>query len=178
MSLTLTKVRDSEDVWGKTRTVLFDVAFDTSYPLSAGYVINAGDVGLKNIFSARAEGGNKAAGAVLPVLDLGTPAGIAASSAILRLFLPSGGATAPATLTAPVVAANGAPGLGTLAVTTTPDAGATNLTGSAAKPALAGVFSGALAAGSAGAATAGIGKEVGDTTDVSSITVRVRFFGN
>lgn len=178
MSLSLTRVRDSEDVWGRTKTVLYDVVLDSSYPLTAGYVINAQDVGLKNIFSGRAEGGNKASGAVLPVLDFGTPAGIPASSAILRLFLPSGGATAPATLTAPVAAANGVPGIGTITVTTTPDAGATTMTGSAAKPALVGVITGALAAGTAGAVTAGIGKEVGNTTDVSSITVRVRFFGN
>lgn len=178
MSLTLTKVRDSEDVWGKTRTVAYDITLDTSYPLSAGYVINAQDVGLKNFFGGVFTGGNKASGAVLPLLDFGTPAGLAASSAILRLFLPSGGAAAPATLTAPVAAANGVPGIGTIAVTTTPDAGGVTMTGSAAKPALVGVITGALTAGSAGAVTAGIGKEVGNTTNVSSITVRVRFFGN
>ncbi len=148
MSLTLTKVNGSEDVWGRTRTTLYDITYDSSYPLTAGYVINAQDVGLKNFLSAHVEGGNKAAGAILPMFDFGTPAGIPATSVIARLFLPTGGAAAPATLTAPV------------AVGAT---GATPVTSSAATVPVV--------------VTAGIGKEVGNTTDVSSVIVRVRFFG-
>jgi hypothetical protein len=87
------------------------------------------------------------------------------------LSYPTGGATAPATIVAPVAAA---PGNGTLAVTTTPDAGSTTMTGSVAKPALAGVVSGALAAP---ALTAGVGKEVAASTDVSSVTIKVLVFG-
>jgi hypothetical protein len=88
----------------------------------------------------------------------------------IKLFYPTGGASAPATVTAPVAAApalSGAPAIGTLAVsgapaigtlaaaapgigthagTVTPDAGATTMTGSAAKPTLSVTFSGALAA--------------------------------
>lgn len=190
MSLTLTPVRDAEDVWGRTYTKVFDVTFDSSYPLTNGYVINAQDVGLKSFISARVEGGNKASGAVLPVFDFGTPAGVPATSVIARLFLPSGGATAPATLTAPVVAATGG---GTVAITNgaitagaiTVAAGATPVTSTAANG--AGIASaanptqatstGVITGGSAGAVTAGIGKEVGNTTDVSSVIVRVRFFG-
>ena len=196
MSLTLTPVRNGEDTWGRTKVTLFDVTLDTSYPLTAGYVVNAQDVGLKNILSARVEGGNKAAGAVLPVFDFGAPAGVPATSTILRLFLPTGGATAPATLTAPVVAVaegaitvtNGAITAGaitmggTAALTAGGDtvsiaAGvpAAGLTATAANPTQA-TSTATIAAGS-GTLTAGIGKEVGDTTNVSSITVRVRFFG-
>ena len=192
MALTLTPVRNAEDVWGRTKTTVFDITGDTSYPLTAGYVINAQDVGLKFIFSARVEGCNKAGGAVLPVFDFGTPAGLPATSTILRLFLPTGGATAPATLTAPVAGAtvagaitvtNGA--ISIAASTATPDVGATPVTSTGAQPAIPVTF-GAItqatttatqAAGTAGALTAGIGKEVGDTTDVSSLIYRVRFFG-
>lgn len=181
MSLTLTPVRGAEDVWGRTRTTVFDITYDTSYPLSAGYVINAQDVGLKNFLSAHVEGGNKAAGAVLPIFDFGTPAGVPATSVIARLFLPSGGATAPATLTAPVAAgaAGGAITIGGTA-TATPAAGATPVTSTGAQPAIPVDLSGVTATpatGAAAALTAGIGKEVGNTTNVSTIIVRVRFFG-
>ena len=179
MSLTLTKVRDSEDVWGKTRTVVYDIQFDSSYPLSAGYTLNAQDVGLKNFFDGSVVGGNKAAGAVAPHLEFSL--GLPISSAVLRLFLPSGGATAPATLTAPVAGG----GAGTIVVsgtaTGTIPAGATAVTSTSASPAVSVPATGLTAAftpGAGGAITAGIGKEVGNTTDVSSITVRVRFFGN
>lgn len=89
----------------------------------------------------------------------------------ILLFYPTGGASTPATVTAPVAAA---PALGTLAATVTPDAGATTMTGSAAKPTLNAVFSGTPAAP---ALTAGIGKEVAASTDVSSITIEVLAFG-
>lgn len=70
----------------------------------------------------------------------------------LVVYYPSGGAAAPAAVAAPIVV-------------TTPDAGATTMTGSAAKPALSGVV------------TAGLGKEVANATDLSSITVRLKFYG-
>lgn len=188
MSLSLTKVRDSFDVWGKTNTVVFDIVLDSSYPLTNGYVINAGDVGLKSFLGAQVVSSNKAGGAVVPVFDLGTntPGGIPSASLAFRLFLPSGGASAPATLTAPVAAVtegaitNGA--ISIAASTATPDAGATPVTSTGAQPAIPITFGAitqapsTIAAGS-GAITAGIGKEVGNTTDVSSLTYRVRFFG-
>lgn len=65
----------------------------------------------------------------------------------IKLLYPTGGSAAPATVVAPTVV-------------TTPDAGAVSLTGSAAKPALSGVV------------TAGTGKEVAATTDVSSIVIQ------
>lgn len=180
MSLTFTKVRDSEDIWGKTRTVVFDIDFDSSYPLSAGYTVNAQDVGLKNFIDAAVVGGNTASGAVLPHFAFSK--GLQISSAVLRLFLPSGGASAPATLVAPVAGAT-TPGAFTVGgtATATPAAGATPVTSTGAQPAipvnLASVTV-SQAAGTGGAVTAGIGKEVGNTTDVSSVTIRVRFFGN
>lgn len=137
MALTFTRVPDGEDIWGRTRVRFVDITLDNSYPLTNGYVINAQDVGMKGIFGAKVIGGNKASGAILPTIDLGTVAGAPPTSAILRAFLPTGGASAPATLTAPIVS------------------------------------------GGAGASTlvAGIGKEVGNTTDMTSIIIRVMFIG-
>lgn len=203
MAITLTPVRNGEDTWGRTKTTLFDITGDTSYPLTNGYVINAQDVGLKNFLSARVEGGNKAGGAVLPVFDFGTPAGIPTTSTILRLFLPTGGASAPSTLTAPVAAitegaitvTNGAITAGANTVggtaTATPASNTTPVTSTSAQPAIPvdltsvtvtsanptqAASTASIAAGSS-ALTAGIGKEVGNTTDVSSLIYRVRFFG-
>jgi hypothetical protein len=102
----------------------------------------------------------------------------------IKLFYPTGGASAPGSLSAPAAAApalSGAPAIGTIAATVTPDAGATTMTGSAAKPTLNAVVSGAPAIGSLAAAapalTAGIGKEVAASTDVSSITIECLAFG-
>lgn len=104
MSLTFKKIPDGEDLWGRTRVTWFDITLDNSYPNSAGYVINAQDVGLKYIRSAKAVGGNKAAGALLFHFDHGATAGVLANSVILRAFQPTGGGgTNPTTLAAPVV---------------------------------------------------------------------------
>lgn len=180
MALTFTPVRNAEDIWGRTKTTVFDITGDTSYPLTNGYVINAQDVGLKYIFGAQIQGGNKASGAVLAMLDLGTtPGGVPNTSAAFRLFLPTGGATAPATLTAPVAAA----GAGTIVVTNgaiTIEAGATPVTSIAANGlgiATQATSTAAFTGTTGGALTAGIGKEVGNTTNVSTLTYRVRFFG-
>ena len=182
MSLTLSRVPDGEDIWGRTRTTLFDVACDTSYPLTNGYTINAADVGLKFFKSARVEGANKAAGAILPMLDFGTfVAGSAAlpSAVALRLFNPTGGATAPSTLTAPVVAVTeGAVTIGGTATGTIPSGG-TTVTSTSASPAVsvpATGLTGTIAAGS-GTLTGGIAKEVANATNVSTLSFRIRFFG-
>jgi hypothetical protein len=121
----------------------------------------------------------------------------------IKLFYPTGGASAPSTVTAPVAAApalSGAPAIGTLAAaapaigthagTVTPDAGSTTMTGSAAKPTLSVTFSGALAApvlsgapaigtlaAAAPALTGGQGIEVAASTDVSSIVIETIAFG-
>jgi hypothetical protein len=68
------------------------------------------------------------------------------------LSYPTGGATAPASLSAP-------------AATSTPASGATAVTSSAAQPAIPVTF------------VAGLGKEVAASTDVSSVTVKVLVFG-
>lgn len=125
------------------------------------------------------------------------------ANAKIKLFYPTGGASAPASLLAPAAAApalsgsmtagslTGAPALGTIAATVTPDAGSTTMTGSAAKPTLNAVVSGAPAIGTlaqgapgigtlaaaAPALTAGIGKEVAASTDVSSITIECMAIG-
>lgn len=162
MAVTYTRVPDGNDVWGRTLIKIVDITLDSSYPLTNGYVIQASDVGMKGLFGAKVIGGNKASGAVLPAIDLGTVAGAPPTSAILRLFLPTGGGTAPATLTAPV---GGTAGALTVA------AGATPVTSTAANGA------GIVTQAAGGAFVAGIGKEVGNTTDVSSIIVRVLFIG-
>lgn len=182
MSLTFSRVPDGEDFWGRTHTTLFDVKLDTSYPLTNGYVINASDVGLKYFKSGRVEGSNKAGGAVLPVLDFGTftvNGAVEPTSVALRVFLPSGGATAPGSLGAPTASiAEGAITIGGTA-TATPASGATPVTSTSAQPAipvnLASVTA-TIAAGS-GTLVAGIGKEVANATDVSSLSYRIRFFG-
>lgn len=61
MALTLAKVKDSEDIWGKHRRVVFDVTFDNSYP-AGGEVILPANVGLRRIEMVRIGGGNPAAG--------------------------------------------------------------------------------------------------------------------
>jgi hypothetical protein len=180
MSVTLTRVPDGEDVWGRTRVTMFDVALDTSYPLTGGYVINAQDVGLKAFKGVDIVGSNKAGGAVLPIFDLTslTSPGQLPTSLALRLFLPSGGATAPATLTAPVGGTAGAITVAGTATGTIP-AGGTTVTSTAANGAIVSVPGTGLTASQAtgGAVVAGIGKEVGNTTDVSTLIYRVRFLG-
>jgi hypothetical protein len=49
MAITLTKVADGENVIGRHKYTIYDVALDASYP-AGGYVIAAGDVGLKFLF--------------------------------------------------------------------------------------------------------------------------------
>jgi hypothetical protein len=89
----------------------------------------------------------------------------------IKLLYPTGGASAPATVTAPVA---GAPGLGTLGGTATPASGATAVTSTSAQPAIPLTMTGAP---TAPALTAGIGKEVAASTDVSSITIECLAFG-
>ncbi len=198
MSLTYTRVPDGFDVWGKTLIQYRDITFDASYPASTGYVINAQDVGLKAILGATVVSGNQAAGAVVPAFDFGATAGNLKTSVALRLFLPTGGGSAPATLVAPVsgassgVITNGAITAGANTVggtaTATPAAGATPVTSTGAQPAIPVNLSSVTvtSANPTQAAssfvpgtglTGGIGLEVGNGTDVSSIIVRIRFEG-
>ena len=162
MAIGLSRTGDADDIQGRLRAVNWTVTGDASYPTN-GYTITAASVGLGTIVAVDFQGGN-AASATLTYQWVN-------STTKLRFILPTGGASAPATLVAPVAAA---PGVGTFVVTTTPDAGATTMTGSVAKPALVGVITGALAAP---AVTAGIGKEVANGTDVSSISLFMQFLG-
>jgi hypothetical protein len=118
------------------------VTFDNSYA-TGGESLTAAILGISRIVDVE----------VVPSVGL---AGLICywdrPNAKLQLFHPSGGSAAPATLVAPTVV-------------TTPDAGGTTMTGSAAKPALSGVV------------TAGIGKEVASTTDCSTITVEIIVYG-
>lgn len=196
--ITITRVPDGNDVWGRTQISYRDITLDSSYPLTDGYVINAQDIGLKTIFGAQVVSGNKASGALKYGFDFGTVAGSLKTSVALRAFFPTGGATTPATLVAPISGAssgaitNGAITAGANTVggtaTATPAAGATPVTSTGAQPAIPVVLTSVTvtSANPTQAAstftpgtglTAGIGKEVGDTTDMSSIIIRVRFEG-
>lgn len=178
MSLTFTRVPDGEDVWGRTKVTLFDVTLDNSYPLTNGYTINAQDVGLKFFKSAIVEGSNKTGGSVLPIIDLGigtTGAGSLPLKVALRVFTPTGGATGASSVTAPSFA-EGAITIGGTA-TATPASGATAVTSTSAQPAIPVNLSSVTGTIASGAATAGIGKEFANGADLSSIIVRIRFFG-
>lgn len=56
-ALTLTAVRNREDVWGKTRTNVFDVALSAGYP-TGGYTFTPARVGLKTLQGVVMVGGN------------------------------------------------------------------------------------------------------------------------
>ncbi len=149
MPLTLTRIVDSEDVWGRTRVITCDVALDNSYPAANGYVINASDVGFTRILGGLLHGGNQAAAALLPGFDFGTLDGKPKASVALRMFYPTGGGNAaPGALADPA---------GTVPV------GAVGVTSTAAQPPIG--------------ITPGRGKEVANTTDLSTISLRVQFFG-
>lgn len=146
MALTFTKVPEGYDVWGKTRIIYRDITFDNAYPLSAGYTINAADVGLKYFFGAVVVGSNKAAGGLKFNFDNSATAGQLKTSLVARVYFPTGGGGAtPTTLIAPKV---------TTGASTASAVDATTPT-----------------------ITAGIAKEVGDGTDLSTIIIRVRFEG-
>jgi hypothetical protein len=136
------------------KMVLARAVLPSSYPHTAGIVLAASDFGF-TAFSTDTVG-NTVDPIVLNVTGTGDLKSLVGSivAKVLRIFHTTGGTTTGA-------AANSAP-----VTTTTPDAGATGLTGSAAKPALVGVCS------------AGIGKEIADTLDVSGVTVTIMAFGH
>lgn len=176
MAITLTKVPNFTDIYGRTRITTYDVTLDTSYPLTNGYVIQARDVGLSAFKGATFIGGNKAAGAILPALDLGTNSkGNAPTSAALRIFAPTGGGTAASTVSAPSFS-EGAVTIGGTATGTIPT-GATPVTSTSASPAVSVPATGLTGSIAGGALTAGIAKEFANATDLSSITLRIEFRG-
>jgi len=141
MALTFTKVPDAEDVWGKHRVTMFDIALDTSYPTN-GYAITPANVGLRIIRMAFV-GGNGGVGNAASLLFSWDNV-----NNKLRAFYPSGGgAAAPGAIGAPAIAS------GSTSVTSAAANGNTDL-------------------------VPGQGAEVGNTTDLSSITaLRVIFIG-
>lgn len=184
MSVTLTRIPDGNDVWGRTRVSLYDVTLDTSYPNSTGYVIQASDVGLKAFKGGSIVGSNKAAGAAIAVLDTGTNGtGINTASLALRVFAPTGGATATSSPSAAPSFAEGAITNGAISIaasTATPAAGATPVTSTGAQPAIPvtfGAISQASSSIAAGVATAGVGKEFANASNLSTFTYRVVFYG-
>lgn len=108
MAIIITRVPDSEDVWGRTKVTFKDITLDTSYPATTGYVINASDVGLKYLLGGVVVGGNQASGKLLFILDFNAGAGELTTAVRLRAFFPTGGAgTAPTTLANPTITAGG-----------------------------------------------------------------------
>lgn len=142
MSVTAT-VLSRRDLGGGLKSVRISLLLDNAYPV-AGYSLTASLFGL-SYFEP-----NKAGTALLdPVVNRVSGAIVLARVSALKLLLsyPSGGgAASPTTIASP-------------GVVTTPDAGATTMTGSAAKPALAGVV------------TPGSGKDFADASDASAVTV-------
>ncbi len=170
MALTLTRVPNFDDVYGRTLVRTFDVTFDTAYPLSAGYSVAARDVGLSAFKGIKVVGGNKAAGGVIVALDLGTGTGNAPLAAALRVFTPTGGATGAATPAAPSFAQGAiTPGVFTVA------AGGTPVTSTAANG--TGIVSEATPAQAAGVLTGGVAKEFANGANLSTITARIEFSG-
>jgi hypothetical protein len=150
MSLTITRVRS--DVWGKTRAVVADVTFDSSYP-AGGELVAKEALGMRTVVEGgQIVGGNAAAAAYL--------AHFVPSTRKMMLMYPTGGANAsPAALADPA---------GTQAASTIP-AGGTPVTSTAAN--------GAIVTNPNPALTPGKGKELLATTDASTLTFRVLFLG-
>jgi len=95
MSVTLTKVADSDNVVGRFRSVMYDMAFDNSYP-AGGEAITPANVGLSKILGVTVKGGN----AAHPKLIYGWDT----TNNKLLAFFPTGGATAaPTSLANPIV---------------------------------------------------------------------------
>jgi len=159
MALTLTRKPDGQDVWGKTNVGFFTaVPAASDYPTN-GYTITAASVGLRSIIDIKVLGGNQASKQLYYQWD--------STNGKLIFMYPTGGAAAPATLTAPVIAA------GTLSGTATPAAGVTPVTSTSSQPAIPVTIT-----GGAGALTGGVGIEVGSLTDVSTISLDLMVLGN
>jgi hypothetical protein len=143
MALTITRVPDGNDVWGRTRIEYRDITLDTSYP-TGGYNIRASDVGLSNIFGATLVSTSE--GRLLTTFNKVVGEATFAGSITMRINYPTGGATAaPASLSDPIVTSGGA-------TATAVNAATPNI-------------------------TPGWGKAVATGTDLSSVTIRVRFEG-
>jgi hypothetical protein len=95
MALTIVRVPNGEDVFGRNYIRTFDVTLDNSYPNSTGYTINANDVGLKNFLGADVIAGNRTSGGYSYIFDTNASPGDSVTALRLRLFWSaSGGAAA------------------------------------------------------------------------------------
>ena len=76
MGITLTKVQDGLDLWGRERVAFFDVAITGTYT-SGGYTIDANQVGLKFYKGVVVAGGDVSQLTYFPFFDYGTsPTGL------------------------------------------------------------------------------------------------------
>ncbi len=177
MAITITRVPDGDDVWGRTKVCWKDITLDASYPATNGYVINASDVGLKSILGAKVVGGNQTAGKLSFVFDFNATAGDLTTAVRLRAFFPTGGAgTSPTTLAAPIPSGGAITVAGT--ATGSVASGSTPVTSSAANGAIVSVpATGLTATQAAGSGVPGVAKEVANTGDLSTVIVRVFFSG-
>lgn len=91
MAITLTRVPDGDDNWGRHRVVTrdFTALSADAYP-AGGVVINASDLGLKFITGVDIAGGSVSMGTNFPVFDIGTVPGGLPTSFKLRYFTASG----------------------------------------------------------------------------------------
>ncbi len=90
MSVTITRVPDGNDTWGREKVEIRDFTITSTYT-SGGYVINASDVGLKFFKAVVVGGGDVSLGTYFPMFDLGTtPAGTDPTTGKLRLFTATG----------------------------------------------------------------------------------------
>lgn len=165
--ISISIIPEAETQLGRLRHVLADVTFDSSYP-TGGEAFSAASLPgkhLKKIYGVQKVGGNAASNALLVAWD--------SVNEKLQLFYPTGGASAPAALAAPAAAAN-ISGLTVTGDVTVP-AGATPVTSDAAQPDLVETLD--VGGTATVALTAGRGKELANTTDASTITVRLAIIG-
>ena len=152
MAVTITKLSDGETVFGNKRVTIADLSAITYVP--SGVPIAAADVGLGTILGAQIIGGSATAALMRWFWDT--------TNLKLMATFPTGGATVPVTLIAPVTASSAVTGLcGTGAQTASAVDGVT--------PTVAGTAT-------AQAFTGGIGKEPGAIA-LTNCTVRVMFIG-
>lgn len=161
MAITVANKFPAPHVPGQRRYQIADITLDTSYP-TGGYTIAASVFG----FAVEIDQVHPA----VAVDSGGHFINVAwnESTGKLMAFYPTGGAAAPSTVTAPVVAAPTASGANAVV-----PSGATGVTSTAVQPTLT-ITQPTI---SAPALTGGPGIEVANTTDLSGFKVRVRAEG-
>jgi hypothetical protein len=156
-STAFAKVGDaSYDVYGATPVAIFDVTLDAAYP-SGGYGLDPSLIGLRGIAGIQWIGGNSVAWGLLFNWDT--------TNNKFVVSYPTGGATNPGTTLSNPVATASSTGVGTI------PAGGVTVQSTAANGAIVTVSI------PAGPLTAGQGKQVTTGTNLTTVTVRVLFFG-